>query len=183
MNAQEYHGKIKQILIPHMEIVKRIAQVAGEISAEYEGKPLLLVTVLKGAFVFLADFCRALTIPCEIGFMRVKSYFDGTISSGEVTVLLDLEQDISQYHVILVEDIVDTGRTLSTLTKLLQQRNPLSLKVVALLDKPSRRVVDCRADYALFTIEDRFVIGYGMDCGELYRNLPDIAEYDTEHTP
>ncbi|MDD5947084.1 MAG: hypoxanthine phosphoribosyltransferase [Oscillospiraceae bacterium] len=183
MNAQEYHGKIKQILIPHMEIVKRIAQVAGEISAEYEGKPLLLVTVLKGAFVFLADFCRALTIPCEIGFMRVKSYFDGTISSGEVTVLLDLEQDISQYHVILVEDIVDTGRTLSMLTKLLQQRNPLSLKVVALLDKPSRRVVDCRADYALFTIEDRFVIGYGMDCGELYRNLPDIAEYDTEHTP
>lgn len=183
MNAQEYHGKIKQILIPHMEIVKRIAQVAGEISAEYEGKPLLLVTVLKGAFVFLADFCRALTIPCEIGFMRVKSYFDGTISSGEVTVLLDLKQDISQYHVILVEDIVDTGRTLSMLTKLLQQRNPLSLKVVALLDKPSRRVVDCRADYALFTIEDRFVIGYGMDCGELYRNLPDIAEYDTEHTP
>lgn len=183
MNAQEYHGKIKQILIPHTEIAKRIAKVAGEISAEYEGKPLLLVTVLKGAFVFLADFCRALTIPCEIGFMRVKSYFDGTISSGEVTVLLDLEQDISQYHVILVEDIVDTGRTLSTLTKLLQQRNPLSLKVVALLDKPSRRVVDCRADYALFTIEDRFVIGYGMDCGELYRNLPDIAEFDAQHTP
>lgn len=183
MNIQQYHGRIKQILIPHTEIEKRIAEVGGQISAEYAGKPLLLVTVLKGAFVFLADFCRAVTIPCEVGFMRVKSYFEGTVSSGEVTVLLDLEQDISQYHVILVEDIVDTGRTLSVLTKLLQQRNPLSLKVVTLLDKPSRREVDCYADYALFTIEDRFVIGYGMDCGELYRNLPDIAEYDTAYTP
>lgn len=183
MYTQEYYGRIKQVLIPHAEIEKRIAEIGGQISAEYDGKPLLLVTVLKGAFVFLADFCRALTIPCEIGFMRVKSYFDGTVSSGEVTILLDLEQDISQYHVIIVEDIVDTGRTLSALKKLLLQRNPLSLKVVTLLDKPSRREVDLHADHALFTIEDRFVIGYGMDCGELYRNLPDIAEYDPEYTP
>ncbi len=183
MHTQEYYGRIKQVLIPHAEIEKRIAEIGKQISTEYDGKPLLLVTVLKGAFVFLADFCRALTIPCEIGFMRVKSYFDGTVSSGEVTILLDLEQDIRQYHVIIVEDIVDTGRTLSALKKLLLQRDPLSLKIVTLLDKPSRREVDLHADHALFTIEDRFVIGYGMDCGELYRNLPDIAEYDPEYTP
>ncbi len=183
MNTQEYHGRIKRILIPHEEIQKRIAEVGGQISAEYEGKPLLLVTVLKGAFVFLADFCRALTIPCEIGFMRVKSYYEGTVSGGEVSMLLDLEQDISRYHVILVEDIVDTGRTLSMLKKHLLQRNPLSLKVVTLLDKPSRRVVECNADYTLFTIEDRFAIGYGLDCDELFRNLRDIAEFDTEYMP
>ncbi len=183
MNQQEYHGRIKRILIPHEEIQKRIAEVGGQISAEYKDKPLLLVTVLKGAFVFLADFCRTLTIPCEIGFMRVKSYYEGTVSGGEVTVLLDLEQDISRYHVILVEDIVDTGRTLSMLKQYLQQRNPLSLKVVTLLDKPARRVVECNADYSLFTIADHFVIGYGLDCGELFRNLPDIAEYDSGYMP
>ncbi len=183
MDIQEYHGRIKRILIPHEEIQKRIAEVGAQISAEYKGKPLLLVTVLKGAFVFLADFCRALTIPCEIGFLRVRSYFDSTVSGGDVQIVMDLEQDISNYHVILVEDIIDTGRTLSILAERLKQRNPLSLKVITLLDKPSRRVVDFQADRSLFTIEDRFVIGYGMDCGEMFRNLPDIAEYNIEYTP
>lgn len=181
MDMQEYQGRIKGVLITKEEICRRIAEVGAEISKEYEGKPLLLVSVLKGAFVFMADFCRAVTVPCEIGFMRVRSYFDSTVSSGEVEILMDLDQDISNYHVVLVEDIVDTGRTLSLLVERLKQRNPLSLEVVTLLDKPDRRVVDFQADRVLFTIEDRFVIGYGLDCGELFRNLPDIAEYDVDY--
>ncbi len=109
--------------------------------------------------------------------MSAKSYYEGTTSTGKVTITLDLEQDISKYHVIIVEDIIDTGRTLNDVVKILKARGPRSLKVVTLLDKPSRRVVDFKADVSLFTIPDHFVIGYGLDCGEHYRNLPYIAEY------
>ena len=111
--------------------------------------------------------------------MRVKSYLSGTESSGKVSILMDIDKDISNYHVIIVEDIVDTGRTLKEVVALLKKRNPLSLKVVSLLDKPDRRVVDFKADKVLFTIPDFFVIGYGLDCDEYYRNLPYIAEYDS----
>ena len=128
----------------------------------------------------MADFCRAITVPCEVGFMCAKSYYSGTTSSGVVKITMDLDKDISDYHVVIVEDIVDTGRTLNDIVKLLKSRNPLSLRVVTLLDKPSRRLVDFKADYALFTIPDFFVIGYGLDCGEYYRNLPYIAEYDNQ---
>lgn len=183
VDIQEYRGRIKGVMITKEEVSRRIAEVGAEISKEYEGKPLLLVSVLKGSFIFMADFCRAVTIPCEIGFMRVRSYFEGTVSGGEVEILMDLDRDISGYHVILVEDIIDTGRTLSVLTERLKKRDPLSLKVVTLLDKPARRVVDFKADHALFTIADRFVIGYGLDCGEMFRNLSDIAEYDLEYVP
>ena len=105
------------------------------------------------------------------------SYYDGTESSGNVTITMDLDRDVSKYHVVILEDIIDTGRTLSDIVHLLKSRKPLSLKVVTLLDKPDRRLVDFKADYSLFTIPDHFVIGYGLDCGELYRNLPYIAEY------
>ena len=128
--------------------------------------------------MFLADLCRAITVPCEVGFMCAKSYYDGTVSTGVVKITMDLSQDVSNYNVIIVEDIIDTGRTLSDVVKLLKSRSPLSLKVVTLLDKPSRRLVDLKADMSLFTIPDKFVIGYGLDCAELYRNLPYIAEYD-----
>ena len=138
----------------------------------------MLVSILKGAFVFMADLCRAVSVPCEIGFMCAKSYYNGTVSSGIVKITMDLDQDISQYHVVIVEDIIDTGRTLNDVVKLLKERNPISLHVVTLLDKPSRRLVDFKADLSLFTIPDHFVIGYGLDCGELYRTLPYIAEYD-----
>ena len=175
--VEEFNSKIKRILVSEEEIKEAIARVGKEISESYDGRPILLVSILKGAFVFMADLCRAITVPCEIGFMAAKSYYNGTVSSGAVKVTMDLDQDISQYHVIIVEDIIDTGRTLSDVVKLLQGRNPLSLKVVTLLDKPSRRVVDFKADVALFTIPDHFVIGYGLDCGEYYRNLPYIAEY------
>ena len=176
--VEEFNSRMKRVLVSEEEIKEAIARVGKEISDSYDGRPILLVSILKGAFVFMADLCRAITVPCEIGFMAAKSYYSGTVSSGAVKVTMDLDQDISQYHVIIVEDIIDTGRTLNDVVNLLKGRNPLSLKVVTLLDKPSRRVVDFKADVALFTIPDHFVIGYGLDCGEYYRNLPYIAEYD-----
>lgn len=173
----DYENKIKRILITKDEISAAIAEAGKHIDAIYDGRPILLVSVLKGSFVFLADLCRAVSVPIEVGFMCAKSYFDGTESAGEVNITMDLEQDISNYHVVIVEDIVDTGRTLKILADKLKARNPLSFEVVTLLDKPSRRVVDFEADLSLFTIPDHFVIGYGLDCAELYRNLPYIAEY------
>ena len=175
--VEEYNSKIKNILVTEDEIKEAIARVGKEISDSYDGRPILLVSILKGAFVFMADLCRAITVPCEIGFMAAKSYYSGTVSTGAVKITMDLDQDISNYHVIIVEDIIDTGRTLNDVVNLLKTRNPISLKVVTLLDKPSRRVVDFKADMALFTIPDHFVIGYGLDCAEFYRNLPYIAEY------
>lgn len=178
--TKEYNSKIKRVIISEEEIAQAIKEVGKQISDSYDGRPILLVSILKGAFVFMADLCRAITVPCEIGFMCAKSYYSGTESSGIVKITMDLEQDISQYHVIIVEDIVDTGRTLKDVVDLLKARNPLSLKVVTLLDKPSRRLVDFNADISLFTIDDFFVIGYGLDCAEFYRNLPYIAEYSEE---
>ena len=179
-DTEEFDSKIKRVLITEDEIKAKIAEIGAQISREYEGKPLLLVSILKGAFVFMADICRAVTVPCEIGFMCAKSYYNGTSSSGIVKITMDLDQDISKYDVIIVEDIIDTGRTLSDVIKLLKARDPLSLKVVTLLDKPDRRLVDLKADVSLFTIPDYFVIGYGLDCAEIYRNLPYIAEYDAD---
>ena len=176
--VEEFNSKINRILITEDEIKEAIARVGKEISDSYDGRPILLVSILKGAFVFMADLCRAITVPCEIGFMAAKSYYSGTVSTGAVKITMDLDQDISKYHVIIVEDIIDTGRTLNDVVNLLKTREPLSLKVVTLLDEPSRRVVDFQADIALFTIPDHFVIGYGLDFDEYYRNLPYIAEYN-----
>ena len=172
----EYNNRIKRVIITKEEIDAAIKKAGEAISAAYEGKPLLLVSILKGAFVFLADLCREITVPCEIGFMVAKSY-QGTNSTGVVKITMDLEQDVSKYHVIIVEDIIDTGRTLKDVVELLKDRSPLSLRVVTLLDKPSRRKVEFEADVSLFTIPDHYVIGYGLDCDEYYRNLPYIAEY------
>ncbi len=176
--VQDFNRNIKRVIVSEEEIKSAIAKAGKQISDSYDGRPILLVSILKGAFVFMSDLCRAITVPCEIGFMCAKSYYNGTVSSGVVKITMDLEQDISKYHVIIVEDIIDTGRTLNDIVKLLKARNPLSLKIVTLLDKPSRRVVDLKADITLFTIEDYFVIGYGLDCGEYYRNLPYIAEFE-----
>ena len=173
-----YNKHIKRVLISAEEIAEEIKKAGAKIDAIYDGRPILLVAILKGSFVFLADLCRAISVPCEVAFMCAKSYYNGTTSAGVVQVTMDLEQDISQYHVVIAEDIIDTGRTLNDIVKLLRGRNPLSLHVVTLLDKPSRRVVDFAADLSLFTIPDRFVIGYGLDCAEQYRSLPYIAEYD-----
>lgn len=170
--------KIKRVVISAEEIAAKIAEAGKLIDSEYERKPLLLVSILKGAYIFLADISRAVSIPCEIGFMAAESYGDALSSSGNVKLTLDLKQDISEYHVLIIEDIVDSGRTLSKIVEMLKEREPLSLKVLTLLDKPERRAVDFRPDHALFTIPDFFAVGYGLDCAEYYRNLPYIAEYD-----
>ena len=175
---ENFNSKIKGVLISEEDIKAAIKEAAKKIDESYDGRPLLLVSILNGAFVFMADLCREVTVPCEIAFMCASSYYSGTQSSGIVNITMDLKQDISGYHVIIVEDIIDTGRTLNDVVKLLKARGPLSLRVITLLDKPSRRIVDFNPDMALFEIEDRFVIGYGLDCGEMYRNLPYIAEYD-----
>ena len=178
MTTQEYEKNIKRVIITEEEIAAAIKEAGKKIDAMYDGHPILLVSVLKGAFVFMADICRAVTVPCEIGFMCAKSYYNGTESAGVVKITMDLDRDIKDYHVIIVEDIVDTGRTLNDLCRMLCARNPRSLRVITLLDKPSRRIVDFKPDLSLFTIPDYFVIGYGLDCAEYYRNLPYIAEYN-----
>ena len=177
-NFDDYKKRIKRVLITKEEIDAAIVNAGKEIDKLYDGRPILLVSVLKGAFVFMADLCRAVSVPCEIGFMCAKSYYEGTSSTGVVNITMDLDRDVRDYHVVIVEDIIDTGRTLADICKLLQSRHPLSLHVITLLDKPDRRLVDFKADLSLFTIPDHFVIGYGLDCGEYYRSLPYIAEYD-----
>ncbi len=177
LQIAEYQSKIRRILITEEEIKAAIAKAGELIDSTYDGRPILLVSILKGSFVFLADLCRAVTVPCETAFMCAKSYYSGTVSTGVVKITMDLDADISGYHVIIVEDIIDTGRTLNDIVRMLKARGPLSLRVITLLDKPERRLVEFKADYSLFTIPDHFVIGYGLDCGELYRNLPYIAEY------
>ncbi|MBQ4036658.1 MAG: hypoxanthine phosphoribosyltransferase [Clostridia bacterium] len=180
VNQEDYENRIKKILITEEEIAERIREAGKWIDSLYDGRPILLVSILKGAFVFMADLCRAVSVPCEIGFMCAKSYYEGTCSTGVVNITMDLDRDVTGYHLVIVEDIIDTGRTLNDIITLLKTRDPLSLSVVTLLDKPSRRLVDFKADLSLFTIPDLFVIGYGLDCAELYRNLPYIAEYAEE---
>lgn len=176
-SVNEFEGRIKRVLVSEEEIRSAVKKAGEMINSLYDGTPILLVSILKGSFVFLADLCREIKVPCEIGFMVAKSYYEGTQSAGIVKITMDLQQDISKYHVIIVEDIIDTGRTLNDVVKLLRSRNPVSLRVITLLDKPDRRIVDFKADHSLFTIPDLFVIGYGLDCGEYYRNLPYIAEF------
>jgi hypoxanthine phosphoribosyltransferase len=173
----EYQSKINRIIITADEIKQKIAEAGKFIDNIYDGKPIVLVSILKGSFIFLADLARAVSVPCEIDFMEAKSYYESTESSGEVRITKELKRDISGCHVIMVEDIIDTGRTLSHVLKLLKEKNPLSLHVITLLDKPERRVVPLTTDFSLFTIPDLFVIGYGLDYGEYYRNLPYIAEF------
>ena len=176
-SIDEYKRKIRHIIVSEEEIKSAVKKAGKMINSIYDGTPILLVSILKGSFIFLSDLCREIKVPCEIGFMAAKSYYEGTESSGIVKITMDIKQDISKYHVIIIEDIIDTGRTLNDITKLIKKSNPVSLRVITLLDKPSRRIVDFKADYSLFEIPDLFVVGYGLDCGEYYRNLPYIAEF------
>lgn len=172
--------KIKRILISEKEIDTAIKNAAKKIDALYDGRPILMLSILKGSFIFMADLCREVNVPCKIGFMRAKSYYNSTVSSGNVKITMDFEEDITEYHLVIVEDIIDTGQTLNCIVNQLKAHSPLSLTVITLLDKPSRRVVPFKPDIALFTIPDIFVIGYGMDYSEYFRNLPCIAEYNQE---
>ena len=177
-SVEEFKKKIKRVIISEEAIAEAVKRGGKAIDEMYDGRPILLVCILKGSFVFLADLCRAVSVPCEVGFMCAQSYFDSTVSSGTVRITMDLTQDISKYHVVIVEDIIDTGRTLKEVVSILKGRNPLSLRVISLLDKPSRRLVEFEADLSLITVPDHFVIGYGLDCDEKYRSLPYIAEFD-----
>lgn len=176
-STEQWKKGIKRIIITEEQIHAEIKKAGEFINSVYDGSPILLVSILKGSFIFMADICREVKVPCEIEFMAAKSYFEGTESSGHVEITMDLKHDISKYHVIIIEDIIDTGRTLNEIIKILRIRGPRSLRVITLLDKPDRRVVELKTDYSLFTIPDYFVIGYGLDYGEFYRNLPYIAEY------
>ena len=167
---------VDHILIDQDRLHARVAELAAEISRDYaDVKDLLLVCVLKGAVMFLSDLCRQLTIPHAIDFMAVSSYGASTESSGIVRIIMDLETSILDRHVLIVEDIIDSGRTLDYITRNLLTRGPSSLRICSLLDKRERRVIPIPVDYIGFEIPDEFVIGYGLDFAELYRNLPFIG--------
>jgi hypoxanthine phosphoribosyltransferase len=167
---------VAKVLIPEDELQARVKELGQEISQLYsEDEPPLLICVLKGAFIFLADLTRYLPIRHEVDFMEVTSYGGGTVSSGVVRILLDLESNIEGRHVLIVEDIVDTGRTLDYITRNLRTRQPASLRIVTLLNKTARREIDVPLDLVGFEIPDEFVIGYGLDFAEEYRNLPFIG--------
>jgi hypoxanthine phosphoribosyltransferase len=173
---QDLHANIDHTLIDEVQVQKRVLELAAEITADYsDSDDLLLICVLKGGYVFLSDLSRALQRPHELDFMGVSSYGSGTQSSGAVQIIMDLKQPIVGRHVLIVEDIIDSGRTLAYMRRNLLARAPSSLRICTLLNKPSRREVDVPVDYVGFDIPDEFVVGYGLDFGEIYRNLPFIA--------
>ena len=167
---------VDDVLIDTHELQNRVQTLAQHIEIDYENTPdLLMICVLKGAYTFLADLSRAIARPHEVDFMAVSSYGAATESSGAVQILMDLKGDIAGRNVLIVEDIIDSGRTLDYLRRLLQARSPASLRICTLLNKPSRREVNVPVDYLGFDIPDKFVVGYGLDFAEIYRNLPYIA--------
>ena len=166
---------MEKILFTQEQVAGRIRELAQQISRDYAGKAPLVVGILRGSFIFMADLVRQLALPVNLDFMSVSSYGAGTVSSGQVNIHLDLQEDIAGRDVLLVEDILDTGNTLSKLVAELQQRRPASLKLCVLLDKPDRRTRPIQADYVGFTIPNEFVVGYGLDYNEQYRNLPFIG--------
>jgi hypoxanthine phosphoribosyltransferase len=167
--------EIQEILIDAATIEKRVEELAGEISRDYAGKDLVLVGVLKGAVIFLADLIRRVTIPSAVDFVHASSYGNSTVSSREVKIKKDVDIDVTGRHVLLVDTVIDTGLTLTRVFKQFQKRGPASLKAVVLLDKKPRRIVDVPIAYRGFEIQDVFVVGYGVDCAERCRNLPYIA--------
>jgi hypoxanthine phosphoribosyltransferase len=168
-------ARVGRVLVEREELEGRVRELGEEISRDYEGRDLLLVGVLKGAIFFLSDLMRHLSVPCEVDFMAVSSYGSSTDSSGVVRILKDLDAAIEGREVLIVEDIVDSGLTLSYLYRILSAREPASVRVCALLTKPARRTVELPIDYVGFEIPNEFVVGYGLDYGERYRNLPYVA--------
>ncbi len=183
VSQTELESAVGEILIDKEALSARIAELGAEISVDYEGRDLLLIGVLKGAVFFMADLMRKLTIPCEVDFMAISSYGASTDSSGVVRILKDLDINIEGRHVLVVEDIIDSGLTLSYLMRNLESREPATLEVCALLTKPDRREMEVPVRYVGFEIPNRFVIGYGLDFGERYRNLPYVAVLSDEALP
>ena len=175
MSATELESGVGEILIEEERLQSRIRELGAELSMDYAGRELLLVGVLKGAVFFMADLMRSLTVPCEIDFMAISSYGASTDTSGVVRILKDLDINIEGRHVLVVEDIIDSGLTLSYLLRNLESREPASLEICALLTKPTRREIDVPVRYVGFEIPNKFVIGYGLDYAERYRNLPYVG--------
>lgn len=171
----ELNRDLEKVLITREEIAAEVEKLGEQISADYRGKDLLLISVLKGSVVFMADLMRAITIPASIDFMAVSSYGAGTKSSGVVKIIKDIDIELAGKDLLLVEDILDSGMTLQYLKELLGGRNPASIRVCALCDKPSRRTAPVQPDYVGFEVPDEFIVGYGLDYDERYRNLPDIG--------
>lgn len=169
------HPDVGVIFASEEQLKERVSAIGRQITADYAGKEPVFVGVLKGCFIFMADLVRACDVACTIDFMVVSSYGSGTTSSGAVEIVKDLSKDIAGKDVIIVEDILDSGNTLSYLKKYMSARNPASIRIVTLLDKPERRTADVAADYVGFTIPDAFVVGYGLDYDQKYRNLPYIG--------
>lgn len=163
------------VMIDEATVEARIAEIAQQLSKEYEGKTIHIIGVLKGSVFFMCELAKRLTVPVTMDFMSVSSYGNDTKSSGVVKMIKDLDESIEGRDVVLIEDIMDSGRTLSYLINILKERKPASFKVVTLLDKPDRRVVELEPDITGFVIPDRFVVGYGLDCAQKYRNLPYIG--------
>ena len=183
MSQTELERAVGEILIDEETLAARVAELGDEVSADYQGRDLLLIGVLKGAVFFMADLMRHLTVPCEVDFMAISSYGDSTDSSGIVRILKDLDINIEGRHVLVVEDIIDSGLTLSYLMRNLESREPATLEVCALLTKPARREIDVPVRYVGFEIPNKFVIGYGLDFAERYRNLPYVAVLSEELIP
>ena len=166
---------IQEILFDEKTLAARVAQLGSEITRDYQGKNLLLVCILKGSLVFMADLMRHIQIPASIDFMSVSSYGSGVNSSGEVKIIKDLDRPVQGADLLIVEDILDSGQTLFHLCRMLRRRGPASLRIAVLLDKPERRQVEIRPDYTGFEVPDRFLVGYGLDYDEKYRNLPFVG--------
>jgi hypoxanthine phosphoribosyltransferase len=181
--STQLDAAIGEILIDEETLAARVAELGAEVSADYEGRDLLLIGVLKGAVFFMADLMRHLAVACEVDFMAISSYGDATDSSGIVRILKDLDISIEGRDVLVVEDIIDSGLTLSYLIRNLESREPASLEVCALLTKPSRREIDVRVRYVGFEIPNKFVVGYGLDFAERYRNLPYVGVLDEHLLP
>lgn len=164
-----------KIMLSETELHEKVVELGGKISRDYADKNLLLVSVLKGSVIFMADLMRAITIPATVDFMSVSSYGSGTKTSGVVKIVKDLDIPLEGYDLLIVEDILDSGKTLEYIIELLEARNPRSIKICTLLDKPERRQVNITASYSGFVIPDEFVVGYGLDYAEKYRNLPFIG--------
>jgi hypoxanthine phosphoribosyltransferase len=183
VSQTELEAAVGEILIDEDALSSRVAELGAEVSADYQGRDLLLIGVLKGAVFFMADLMRHVTVPCEVDFMAISSYGDSTDSSGIVRILKDLDINIEGRDVLVVEDIIDSGLTLSYLMRNLESREPASLEVCALMTKPARREIDVPVRYIGFEIPNRFVVGYGLDFGERYRNLPYVAVLSDELIP
>ena len=183
MSQTELERAVGEILIDEDALSSRVAELGAEVSADYQGRDLLLIGVLKGAVFFMADLMRHVRVPCEVDFMAISSYGDSTDSSGIVRILKDLDINIEGRDVLVVEDIIDSGLTLSYLMRNLESREPASLEVCALMTKPARREIDVPVRYIGFEIPNRFVVGYGLDFGERYRNLPYVAVLSEEFIP